>query len=392
MMISVNEAEELIRINCIPSIIKGVKLEDAYNRVLAEDIISPIHTPEHNQSAMDGYAMKYDESLLHHPYTIIAEIQAGSDFHIDVKSSECVRIFTGAFVPESCDTVIMQEKVERKKDKILLLDSQLKQGSNVRPQGSQSKQGECVLKAGTLLRPAAIAFIATLGISKVKVYAAPAIHLIITGKELVKSGSVALTGQVYECNSFGLKAALQAEHIYPDKVFYCDDRLDEIKAALEQSMHKDIVVISGGISVGDYDFVAEALSLCGVDTIFYKVKQKPGKPIFFGKRNNTLVFALPGNPASVLVCYYQYVLPVIKQMMNKEPGKLFTAPLQNSFKRKAGLTQYLKGFYSDDGLIILEDQNSYQLNTFAVANCLIVLSEQCSELKEGDILNYLPIN
>jgi len=232
-----------------------------------------------------------------------------------------------------------------------------------------------------------IGFLAGLGVTEVKVWAQPKVFRLVTGNELAPPGTPLLHGQVYESNSFALIAALHAMNIQPTAVHRCKDDEQLITAHLAQGIEQcDLVIVTGGISVGDYDLVKKSMDHCGVETVFYKVKQKPGKPLFFGKKNHVLLFGLPGNPAAVLTCFYEYIAPAIEKMTGKTgPSQRLThKTLAESFTKRAGLTYFLKGKIQGSEVLPLHAQESYQMSSFALADCLIVLEEDKTICDQGE--------
>jgi len=386
-MISVNDAQNLVEVHTSRLSAETLPLSDTLGMILAEAVVSPLDIPPFDQSAMDGYAFLFGAGISAETYQVIGEIPAGAPTALLPSPGEALRIFTGAPVPEGTDTVVMQEKVERNGSEILIGDPLLKKGGNVRLRGSQTKKGSIALDAGTKLNPAAIGFLAGLGIGTVKVWAKPSVCLIITGKELAPPELPLGPGQVYESNSFTLTAALQSLKIQPKLVFRSDDEETQITTYLKQGMAQcDLVIVTGGISVGDYDLVKKSMDHCGVETVFYKVKQKPGKPLFFGKKDKTLLFGLPGNPAAVLTCFYEYIAPAIRKMtgnLSPEPGSM-QRTLTEGFHKKAGLTYLLKGKLQGDLVTPLDAQESYMMNSFAAADCLILLEEEKTSYQKGD--------
>ena len=320
---------------------------------------------------------------------MIGEIPAGSPALLRPRTREALRIFTGAPLPANADTVVMQEKVTRDGDEIRIDDPLLKPGSNVRLRGSQTKKGDIALNAGTLLTPGAIGFLAGLGITHVPVRAKPKVTLLITGKELAAPGSALLPGQVYESNSFTLIAALREWNIEPILFFRSDDEEALITGYLFQGIEQgDLVIVTGGISVGDYDLVHQSMLNCGVEPLFYKVKQKPGKPLFCGKKDQTLLFGLPGNPAAVLTCFHEYIVPALRIMSGKTNTAASTVHrmLSAGFSKREGLTYFMKGKLEGETVVPLDAQESYQMNSFAAANCLIVLEEQKTRYEKGELV------
>ncbi|WJS94277.1 molybdopterin molybdotransferase MoeA [Flavobacterium johnsoniae] len=390
-MIKVEEAIAIIEANSTKMPTKLISVSKALGYVLAKKVISPINMPPFRQSAMDGYAFMYS---IRHQYDIAGTLQAGDHSNIKLKSNEAIRIFTGAFVPDNADTVVMQEHVMANKDSILIATMPEKL-SNVRQKGEQIAKDDIVFEANTLITPAAIGFLACLGITEVEVYKKPKVAILVTGNELVQPGKKLKKGKIFESNSVMLEAALKTIGIKKTKVYRVKDNLKATKSALKAILKKyDVVLISGGISVGDYDFVKEALLQNGVQELFYKINQRPGKPMFFGSKNETLVFALPGNPASSLTNFYIYVSPAIKNKLgfsNIHKTKV-VRKLNSEIKNSTGKTLFLKAKYDETKVTILDGQSSAMLNTFAVGNGLLIVPEDIQEYKKGQLVTLLPID
>jgi molybdopterin molybdotransferase len=393
-MISVEEAVTIIQNTVVPlGTIEHKVVSEALGHVLFEDVISPIDMPPFRQSAMDGYALCLSEEPT---YQIIGEVKAGDDFHPILKIGEAVRIFTGAPVPDSANAVMMQEKVSRENEQ-LRLTATVSLNDNIRPLGEQVTKHQIALKKGTLLTPAAIAFITSLGITEVAVHPKPSIAIVVTGNELVEAGQKLAYGQIYESNALMLSVTLEKLGYGNLSKYKVNDDYNSTVKVLEQVINDhDIVLVSGGISVGDYDFVGKALQELGVVQSFYKVRQKPGKPLFFGSKENKIIFALPGNPASALSCFYVYVHLALERLS----GNTSFSPTQIKAKTKTGyLTpgnrgQFLKAIYHQGTVDILDGQSSAMLHTFALANALVYIPETIDEIKAEDIVDVLllPIN
>lgn len=386
-MINVKEAKQLIDENCCVLKVNNLTLLEANGSILAEPIYAIMDTPPFHQSAMDGYAFSYENWDKKSNLTVIGEIQTGNYSAEEVLANQAVRIFTGAPIPPGTDTVVMQEKISRDGNTIEVLDIFLVKGANVRPQGSQTKKGELALQERQLLSPVAISFLAGIGINKVNVFSKPTVSIIVTGKELAKADDTITEGKIFESNSIGLIAALQQIGINPVSVEVVDDVEAEIEQAISNQLTSDILILTGGVSVGDYDLVPASLEKCGVQKIFHKIKQKPGKPFYFGRYNQTLVFALPGNPAAVMSCFYEYVAQAISHFTQKKYFKTMLLPLAEDFNKKAGLTFFLKGKIGERDVTVLNDQESYKLNSFAVADCLIAFDEDKEIFQKGDLVN-----
>jgi molybdopterin molybdotransferase len=296
-----------------------------------------------------------------------------------------MRIFTGAPLPEGSDTIVMQEKVIVKPSGIEITDHLIEKGTFVRKRGSELKKDELVLKAGAVISAPVAGLLASLGMNQVKVYPRLAVSIIATGNELQMPGKPLQKGQVYESNIFFLQAALKPFTENLNAVVYVEDNLDKIEQALSRAVvNNDLVILTGGVSVGDYDFVRKAADRIGVQCIFHRVKQKPGKPLYFGTKEKKLVFGLPGNPASVVSCFYEYVLPAIRYMLHLPGEMLITAILKDDFRKVKNLTQFLKAYIADGEVEILEAQESYRLRSFAIANCLVALDEDRLDYKKGE--------
>ncbi|MGB0888314.1 MAG: gephyrin-like molybdotransferase Glp [Vicingaceae bacterium] len=385
-MITVEQAKELVNNNVFPLEVIEIGVTDALDFYLAADIIAPISVPSFNQSAMDGYAFSFKN--INEQLPIVEEIAAGDTRKIDIKPTEAVRIFTGSNVPNSCDTVVMQELTEVVDGKLIVKDTGLKLGGNIRFKGSQIEKGSIALEKGTKINAATVGFLSTLGITKIKAYQTPSVTIIATGDELVKPGNNLEVGQIYESNTFMLKAALNKMNIEPKIVLIEDNKEATLKAVSEAMANNELLIISGGISVGDYDFVKEALELNGVKEVFYKVKQKPGKPLYFGKTKNCYVFALPGNPAAALTCFYQYVGVAIRKMKGAENADLaqLNLPIERDLMKKKGRAVFYKAFTNFKTVKVLEGQGSDILKSFALANCFVYVKSNITSIKKNEIV------
>lgn len=390
-MISIKEALTRVRENTAKLDSVNVNLLNALGSVLSESIQSPINMPPFDQSAMDGYALG-GEALV---YTVVTEIQAGaSATEKSLHRGEAARIFTGAMIPEGTTSIAKQEIVKRDGDTITLLEK-VREGMSIRKKGEELAINELAISKGTYLNPAAIGFLSGLGIQKVNVYRKPKIAVIVTGNELTKPGEKLLPGRIYESNSATLTSVLKHAGFDSSLVTIKDDfnsTKESIGNAIDQN---DVVIITGGISVGDYDFVGKALAELQVEEVFYKVKQKPGKPLFYGKKEGKTIFALPGNPAAVLTCYYIYVRTAIRSLIGVSTPMLEErqASILHDFSKKGDRAHLLKAYITNEGVQVHTGQSSAMLSSFVGANSLIYLSEEDREIKKGDnVLVYiLPI-
>lgn len=387
-MVSIEEAfESVIENSRGLSMEVTLPVENSQNEILFRDVLSPINMPPFRQAAMDGYALNFYEE---ESYSLIGEVKAGDDHQPVLSKGEALRIFTGAPVPDSANVVVMQEKVTVR-DHVIIVENEPVPGENIRPVGEQVKKGEVALKKGTKLTPAALGYLSSLGITEVAVYKKPSFAIVTTGYELIEAGKALTFGKIYESNSIMLKSALLDLGFRDVRTYKISDNFDETYNSLKNIIaENDVVIISGGISVGDYDFVGKTLRELDIEQIFYKVNQKPGKPLFFGKNENTLLFALPGNPAAALTCFYIYVYASLQKMTGQDTSLMkVMAKSKSGFIKNGDRPQFLKALYKDGGVSVLEGQSSAMLQTFAVANALIKMPGEWTEIRVGDMVEVI---
>jgi len=388
-MISVTQAIQIVQKNVQPrhdSIKKGVS--NALGYILFDDVTSPMHMPPFRQSAMDGYALCLHDAL---NYQVVGEVKAGDNNQPELRSGEAVRIFTGAPVPSSANAVIMQEKVMLEGNAITL-ETIPTLNDNIRSLGEQIEKGQIALTKGTTLNSAGIGFLSSLGITEIAVYEKPSVAIVVTGNELAEPGQPLLHGQIYESNAIMLTGALRNLGYQNMTTYRVDDNYQNTLELLQKTISEhDIVLVSGGISVGDYDFVGKALLELKVDPLFYKVKQKPGKPLFFGKKDSKVIFALPGNPAASLSCFYIYVHLALQRLSGDTQFSTAKtqAKSQSNFQKKGDRAQFLKANYHNGHVEILDGQSSAMLHTFALANALVYLPETTYTINKGDTVEVI---
>ncbi len=373
-MITVEEAKAIV-IGSSDRLNKSItrKIYNCSGYFTYENIHSPLDLPPFDQSNVDGYVSVFSKS---NSRKITGEIKAGDNPRIKIKSGECARIFTGAVVPKGSDFVVMQEDVIRNQNRMMLNDVNALKDNLIRRRGSQIKKGELAVPKGTYINPAVSGFIAALGIEHIKVFRKPEISLLITGNELQTPGEKLKFGKVYDSNSFIISSALEKMHLNVRVTIFNKDEKDILKKnASELAELSDVILISGGVSVGKYDFVNEVMDELGVKRLFYKVSQRPGKPLYFGKKDNTYIFGLPGNPASVFTCFYEYVYPLLRKLQGFSDHFLQVRYLTavNEVNKKFKMANFLKAKTSGSTVESLEGQASYILRTFAEADCFIYL-------------------
>lgn len=375
--------------------IEWVPVRGALSRILAEDVISPVDVPNHTNSAMDGYALAASD-LLAADLKVIGTAWAGSAYAGPVGSGECVRIMTGAVIPDRCDTVVMQEQAERIDDRIRLAAGQ-KPGQHVRRAGEDLAAGEVALVRGRCLLPSDLGMVASLGIGELAVLRKPRIAFFSNGDELRSIGETLALGDVYDSNRYtlhGMLTRLGVEFI--DLGVIPDDR-DRIRETfLRAAAIADVVITSAGASVGDADYVKEVLDEIG-EVKFWKLAMKPGRPLSFGKIDHAHFFGLPGNPVSVMVTFYQFVLPALRQLMGEENWVPLRLPARtlNQLKKRPGRTEYQRGYLvqNESGDLTVHstgDQGSGILSSMSQANCFIVLDIDSNGAQVGDMVTVEP--
>ena len=375
--------------------IEWVPVRGALSRILAEDVISPVDVPNHTNSAMDGYALAASD-LLAADLKVIGTAWAGSAYAGPVGSGECVRIMTGAVIPDRCDTVVMQEQAERIDDRIRLAAGQ-KPGQHVRRAGEDLAAGEVALVRGRCLLPSDLGMVASLGIGELAVLRKPRIAFFSNGDELRSIGETLALGDVYDSNRYtlhGMLTRLGVEFI--DLGVIPDDR-DRIRETfLRAAAIADVVITSAGASVGDADYVKEVLDEIG-EVKFWKLAMKPGRPLSFGKIDHAHFFGLPGNPVSVMVTFYQFVLPALRQLMGEENWVPLRLPARTliQLKKRPGRTEYQRGYLvqNESGDLTVHstgDQGSGILSSMSQANCFIVLDIDSDGAQVGEMVTVEP--
>ena len=394
-LISVDEALSLVLKNTAVLKPERKRIEDALLGVLAEDVKSPSDSPPFPQSSMDGYAIRFDDLKRNNTLLIQGINQAGTDTGLELLKGGAIRIFTGAMVPNGADTIVIQENVTVKDGAISVIDMDaVKKNAFIREQGKQLKKNKVALVAGHVLNAGSIGYLTSIGVDRVKTISKPSIAIITVGNELQTPGKNLKAAQIYESNSYTLQGLLQEMRLSAHSISKIEDDPEKLNSAFRKAIRQnDVVIITGGVSVGDYDFVANTLNLMQVNEIFHGVAQKPGKPMYFGTVKDKLIFALPGNPASVMVCFYQYLYPALRKMTGHKDLGLLTAILDctTDYQKKPGLTHFLKSKATGDQVEILEGQESFMLSSFALANCLVQLPASSNGVKANDkvVVQYI---
>jgi len=365
-------------------------LRDSLGRVLAENIVSPLNVPAHRNAAMDGWAIRHrDISTPHQTFTEIGTSFAGKPFTNDVRAGECVRIFTGAVIPETCDSVVMQERVTRNAH-VITLNEDVVQGQHVREVGEDLREGAIALLAGKQIHPAELGLMASIGIGEVRVYRPLRVAYFSTGDELVQIGQPLVAGQLYDSNRYTLHGMLTRMGIEAiDLGVAADDPVELKKILIHAASTADVVITTGGVSVGEADYIKPILAELG-QVVFWKIAMKPGRPLAYGKIGIAHFFGLPGNPVSVMVTFYQFVRLALMTLQGVSPlpaEPLFNAVCTTAIKKIPGRTEFQRGILTFDGddwcVRTTGAQGSGILNSMSQANCFIVLDDNADNVDAG---------
>lgn len=394
-MISVEKAKQIIfghvGAGLTPPAHENVLLSESLGRITASPILSPISVPLFDNSAMDGFALRSSETLPGNvSLKIVGEIKAG-DPPVELKEpNSCLRIMTGAPLPCGADAVVKKEEV-KDDGKTIRLSRSILVGENVRQKGEDFQKGEIALPAGTRMTPGVLGILASIGIQKVETAPKPRVAIIVTGHELAVSLESLKPGQIIESNSVMLRAALKEMGINPVITDSVEDDPQKIGASLARALeNSDIVIMTGGVSVGEHDLTRKVLNEMGVQEHFWKVNQKPGKPFCFGTTGKKMIFGLPGNPYAVFVCFYLYIRPALLVLMGDPRPELrrFKMKVASPLVKKDDRTHFLKGkIISKNGeswVLPLKGQGSHLLGALKEAETLIQIPAEKKEVGEGE--------
>lgn len=394
-MIAVSEALEIVlrELSLMP--VEEVALDQAGGRALASEIVSTRDVPPFRNSAMDGYAVRSaDLSGLPVALEQVETIAAGKVPRQTIEPGTAAAIMTGAMVPEGADTVVRIEDTSRVGDRVVI-ESAPPAGSNIRLAGEDIRRGDRVLGPGDLLRPAEVGLLASLGITSVPVRRQPRVAILTTGDELVEPDQPVGPGQIVNSNAYTLGAAVRQAGAIPLRMGIVGDGREQTRAAFATAFDSDVVLSTGGVSMGAFDLVREIQAELGVSERFWKVAQKPGKPLSFGMRNGKPVFGLPGNPVSSLVCFYVYVLPALRRMQGLRSLHLpiVTATALTDIRTAPGLTDFIRcGFEGPlDDLRVRPTgtQSSGALRSMSLGEGLLVSRPEESSISAGQRVSVM---
>jgi molybdopterin molybdotransferase len=376
-------------------------LYQSLNRVLAQDIVSAINVPGHTNSAMDGYALSGDDlpDTAPRQYSVIGTALAGQPYKDQCHAGQCVRIMTGAAMPVGSDTVVMQEHVEKITDKEIRITPGHRKYQNVRQAGEDISKDSIILKKGHSLQAADLGVIASIGIGEIDVYRRPRIAFFSTGDELRSVGDTLGTGDIYDSNRYSLHGLLSQLNVETIDLGIVKDKLDDLRDAFRTASEKaDLVITTGGVSVGEADYVKQIVEEMG-EIHFWKIAMKPGRPITFGQLGNSAYFGLPGNPVSVMTTFYQFVLPAIQHLSGQADQSPLTIKVicNSDLRKRAGRFECQRGILSLNeagqlSVCATGKQGSGILTSMSRANCLILLDEVCDGIEAGDPVTVQPFN
>jgi molybdopterin molybdotransferase len=394
-MISIDEALGLVLDGLAPLHAERVALADAAGRVVAEPAASAVDLPPFDRSAMDGYAVRAADTAPGVPLRLAGGVAAGEVAAATLEPGTAARVSTGAAIPPGADAILQSElAVER--DGAVAPERALAPGTHVRYRGEDVTAGTVLAPPGSVLTLPLISALASAGVGEVAVHRRPRLHLIVTGSELLPLGAPPEPGKIHESN--GLMVRLLAEHAGADVIDHGvigDDR-DATIAAVETGLGGDVLVVSGGVSVGPHDHVKPAFEACGVDEVFWRVSIKPGKPLWFGRRGDTLVFGLPGNPLSTIVCCSVFITPALRRLQGERDARpnycagRLTTPAQASDGRTTFLTAALRP--GADGVLEAtptERQGSHMTGALGESDGFAIAPDEAGELPAGAPVDVL---
>jgi len=392
----VDKAREVIARFLSPiTAIERVHVRAALGRVLAADVISPLDVPAHDNSAMDGYAVRFSDLKADAEVTlkVAGTAFAGAPYAGALKTGEAVRIMTGGVVPQGADTIVMQEHVKAADGRVTIGGGHRKE-QNLRRAGEDLKAGAAALKKGQRLRPAEVGLIASLGIPEVSVYRKLRVAFFSTGDELVSIGTVPREGQIFDSNRYTIHSMLERLGCEVLDMGVVPDVPERLETAFKEAAGAaDVVITSGGVSVGEADFVKELLGKLG-EVVFWKIAMKPGRPLAYGRIHGAHFFGLPGNPVSVMVTFYQFVRDALLKLSGQDPVETvptFRVPCTSALKKAPGRTEFQRGILGRDkdgqwSVRVTGEQGSGILRSMSEANCFIILPTDQGNVTPGNLV------
>ncbi|MCH2265405.1 MAG: molybdopterin molybdotransferase MoeA [SAR324 cluster bacterium] len=400
-MLNYEDARALVFEHVVP-LEKGQRpLTESQGLALSEDILAPHGMPLFDNSAVDGYAVQaadLADASRENPVRLkkLGYISAGDSGEDSICSGQCVQIATGAPLPPGADAAVMKEDIELEESHVRFFQS-IPKTENVRFQGEDIPEGRIVIPAGTVIGPAQMAVLATFGFAKVPVRRVPKVSIVSTGSELVDVEEKPQAGQIRESNRYMLAGMVKQESCELLKMSMVPDVPEILKQEFEAALQADVLLVSGGMSVGDKDYAKPVLKEMGVEEIFWKIKFKPGKPLFFGRRGKTLVFGLPGNPASSYVLFEEFVRPALRQMMGRRilEERMVKAILEESITETYKRMHFMRGqLHEKNGKFRvrpLKFQGSHSIGSLVESNALIRVEANSPVLPKGSQVSVRPL-
>jgi molybdopterin molybdotransferase len=389
-LLTIDEALALVLERVTPLEAEAVPLESAAGRVLAEDARSAVDLPPFDASAMDGFALRAADTPGSLP--VVARIAAGRPAPRALEGGEAMAIATGGVVPEGADTVVPIEDVEESGDQVTV-PFRLSTNDNIRGRGGDLRAGETVILSGARLGPAHVGALAAAGVSTVRCHRVPRVVVVVTGTELAAPGEPLGPGEIYDANGFILATQVRSAGAEVERLPPVKDDADVTRAAIERGLAADVLVTTGGVSVGVYDLVRAAEADLGVEEVFWRVAVRPGKPVAFGVRGRTLVFGLPGNPVSSLVGFELFVRPALRALQGAHapepellPG-ILGAPLHRNPQRD----ELVRARLEDGVLVPVSGQESHMIARAAAASALVLVRHGDGELAQGSQVSWLAL-
>ena len=388
-LLSFEEAKRIVEASIKPvNRVETVSIEDAVGRVLAEDMVAALSIPSFNRAAMDGYAVKAKDTfnsgqLRPMVLTLIGALHAGEIPREKVDSGQCLQIATGAMMPRGADAVVMVEDTEAENGRVKIFKS-VSPGANVGKKGEDIKEGALVLRDGFVLEPGRVGVLASQGLKQIRVYEKPRVAVLPTGEEVVEVGKRLRQGQLYDINSHTIAAVVKANGGVPHRVGIAGDNLDELRATIAEALKSDLVVLSGGSSVGDRDLLVDVLQDWG-EILFHGIQIKPGKPTIFAILDGKPLFGMPGYPTSCLINTYLFILPVLRKMAHLplRRGETVEAKLGRRVPGSVGRRQFLT-VKVENGEAVPVFKESGAITTVAEADGYIEIAENIDLLEKGE--------
>ena len=403
-MISVQEAQSIMRNNTQPLGFETVSLKNAGNRVLAQDVIATFPMPQFDNSAMDGFAVRAVDTVGAHKSSpvklkMVGLSSAGTPSEIILKPGKCVQCMTGAAIPDGADAIVIVENTNGFSDSgTVQIFQEANIGDHIRRKGEEIEKSDALISRGTCITPSEMGTLATFGYETVSVMIKPKVAIFVTGSELIEPGNKIKIGQIYNSNLYMFTELAKKSRVEVVMREVIKDDKDSLRRLLSEALQTcDVIISSGGVSMGRFDYVREVYNKLGVQEHFWKVAQKPGKPLFFGTVDSTLIFGLPGNPVSSFICYVEYVHPVMQDLQLKKRDPKHQAILTENFPVESKKHRYLFGrsWIDSKGKLLCSPESkvgSHMLTASLESNCILESPPGKQGLKVGDEITINLLN